>query len=121
MRTREATLPKPPSAFSTRRADTERLGAQLAEWTAVIAQYRANALRATAEGRVEFDRRADELQRLRNQAGTQVLLLKDASDQDWAALVGDLDRSWNSLRSTFQKATTGGRDQEIVRVALRGS
>jgi hypothetical protein len=102
MRTREATLPKPPSAFSKRRADTEKLGAQLAEWTAVITQYRANALRAGAENRMEFDRRADELQQLRNQAGHQVLLLKDAPDLDWEASVADLDRSWDSLRLAFQ-------------------
>jgi hypothetical protein len=107
MRTREVTQPTPASAFSTRRADSERLGAQLAEWTTVIAQCRANALRAAAENRVEFDRRADELQRLRNQAGTQVLLLKDASDLDWTGLVADLERSWESFRSAFQESKPG--------------
>ncbi len=121
MRTREATLPKPPSAFSRRRADIDRLGAQLAEWTAVIAQYRANAQRAAAESRAEFDCQADELQRLRNQAGLQVLLLKDSPDLDWAASVADLDRSWDSLRSAFQRATAGAREREIIRVALGDS
>jgi hypothetical protein len=83
------------------------LEAQLAEWTAVIAQYRASALRAAADTRLAFDRTADELQRLRNQAGNQVLLLKGAPDHDWEALVAGLDRSWSGLRAAFQRALAG--------------
>ena len=97
-------MPKPPSAFSRRKADIERLEAQLAEWTAVIAQYRANALRGTAGSHLAFDPLADELQRLRNQAGTQLLLLKDTPDLAWATSVATIDRSWDSIRSTFRRA-----------------
>ena len=104
MRTAEDTLQRHPSTVSRRRADTERLEAQLAEWTAIIAQYRASAKRAGADTRLEFDRIADELQLLRNQAGAQVMLLKGAMDLDWEELVAGLDRSWGRIRSTFQKA-----------------
>jgi hypothetical protein len=104
MRTTEAPARQHPSSVSRRRADTERLEAQLAEWTAIIAQYRATAKRAGADTRLEFDRIADELQLLRNQAGAQVMLLKGAMDFDWEDLVADLDRSWGRIRSTFQKA-----------------
>ena len=104
MRTTEAPARQHPSSVSRRRADTERLEAQLAEWTAIIAQYRATAKRAGADTRLEFDRIADELQLLRNQAGAQVMLLKGAMDLDWEELVAGLDRSWGRIRSTFQKA-----------------
>lgn len=104
MRTREATTPKPPSAFSRRKADTERLEAQLAEWTSVIAQYRANALRGAVGCRPELDRLADELQLLRNEAGIQYLLLKDSSDLAWGTSVADLDQSWDCIRPSFLKA-----------------
>ena len=107
MHTREVPPPHHPSAVSTRRTDTERLEAQLAEWTAVIAQYRAHAKRAQADLRLEFDRIADQLQLLRNEAGAQVMLLKGSIDPDWEDSVAGLDRGWGSIRSTFQRAEAG--------------
>lgn len=104
MRTLEAPARHHPSSVSRRRVDTERLEAQLAEWTAIIAQYRASAKRAGTDSRLEFDRIADELQLLRNQAGAQVMLLKGAMDFDWEDSVADLDRSWSRIRSIFQHA-----------------
>jgi hypothetical protein len=104
MRTSEAPVRQLPSPVSRRRADTERLEAQLAEWSAIIAQYRASAKRAGADTRFEYDRLADELQRLRNQAGAQVMLLKGAMDFDWENSLAELDRSWGRIRSIFQQA-----------------
>ena len=104
MRTAEDALQKYPSSVSRRRADTERLEAQLAEWTAIIAQYRASAKRAGEDSRLEFDRIADDLQLLRNQAGAQVMLLKGVMDFEWEDSVSDLDRSWSRIRPTFQQA-----------------
>jgi hypothetical protein len=103
MRTRMVSPPRHPSPLSKRRADTERLEAQLAEWTAVIAQLRSRAKRSEAEARVRMDRIADGLQLLRNQAGTQVMLLKSSLDLDWEVSVSDLDRSWGGIRSAFQE------------------
>src|SRR5664279_3702838 len=104
MRTTEAPSRQHPSSVSRRRADTERLEAQLAEWTTIIAQYRASAKRAGAESRFEFDRIADELQLLRNQASAQVMLLKGSLDLDWEDSIADLDRSWGRIRFIFQRA-----------------
>lgn len=104
MHTRVASPPTQPSLASRRRADLERLEAQLAEWTAIIAQGRASAKRSAAATRSEFDRVADELQVLRNEAGARVMLLKGAIDLDWEAAVSGLDHAWGPLRATFQKA-----------------
>ena len=104
MRTQDVSSPDQPSIFSRRRADTERLEAQLAEWSAIIAQCRAGANRAVSKVRVEFDRTADELQRLRNEAGIQVMNLKTAVDFGWEDSVSELDRSWEPIRITFQRA-----------------
>src|SRR5450631_969177 len=104
MRTQEVAPPKHPSPVSRRRSDTERLEAQLAEWTAIIAQCRASANRAGADARIEFDKIADELQLLRNEAGAQVMLLKGSVDLDWEGSVSALDRSWRRIRTAFQKA-----------------
>ncbi len=89
---------------SQRRADIERLEAQLAEWTASIAQYRASAKRADAKVRGELDRITDELQRQRNEAGAKVMLLKGASEAQWGALKSELEHSWEDTRRIFQKA-----------------
>ena len=107
MHIREVPPSHHPSAVSTRRTDTERLEAQLAEWTAIIAQYRASAKRARADLRTEFDRIADELQFLRNEAGAQVMFLKCSIDPDWEGSVAALDRGWRTIRSAFQQAETG--------------
>jgi xanthine dehydrogenase molybdopterin-binding subunit B len=104
MQTRACSPPKLPSASSRRRSDSERLEAQLAEWTAVIAQCRASAHRAAADARIEFDRIADELQLLRNEAGAQVTILKGSMDLDWEDSVSALECSWQTVRSTFQAA-----------------
>ncbi len=104
MQTRVTSPPKQPSSASRRRVDLERLEAQLAEWTAIIAQCRASAKRAAAGAQGEFDRIADDLQLLRNEAGAQVMFLKSAIDLDWEASVSGLDHAWGSLRATFQKA-----------------
>jgi hypothetical protein len=104
MRTLEEPSLKATSPVSRRRADTERLEAQLAEWTAIIAQYRAGAKRAGADRQRELDRIGDELQLLRNEAVVQIRFLKGTTDLDWEASVSALDRSWGAIRSTFQKA-----------------
>lgn len=89
---------------SNRRSDTERLEAQLAEWTAIIAQFRARAKRSTLVTGLEFDRIADELQLLRNEAGTQVTLLKGSLELDWEDSTRQLDRQWRPIRSAFREA-----------------
>ncbi len=99
----------PPKIFTpcaSRRVDMERLEAQLAEWTASIAQYRARAKRTETSDRLEFERITDELQRRRNDAGAQVQQLKGATDAHWDRLKADLDRSWEDLRGLFRMAAT---------------
>jgi hypothetical protein len=104
MRVRENSPSNHPSSFSRRRADTEKLEAQLAEWTAVIAQFRASAKRSATGTGTAFDRTADELQSLRNEAGVQVMLLKSSVDLDWEDSVSELNRQWGRIRTTFKRA-----------------
>lgn len=89
---------------ATRRAELERFEAQLAEWTALIGQFRAHARRAEAPKRAELDTLTDELQHLRNEASAQVMRLKCASDGTWEHERAQLDRSWQAVRTSFQKA-----------------
>lgn len=106
VRTLENASAKNASSGAARRVDLEKFEAQLAEWTASIAQYRACARRAEAEARMEYEKITEELQRQRNEAGAQVLRLKASPDAHWDELKSDLDRSWKGIRIAFQKAAT---------------
>jgi hypothetical protein len=92
------------SLSAKRRADTERLEAQLAEWAAVIASYRARAKRAEAGARIELDRITDELQAKRKVAGEQEQRLRKASDSRWERAKVDLECSWEDIREAFRLA-----------------
>jgi len=92
------------SLSAKRRADTERLEAELAEWTAVIASYRARAKRAEAGARFELDRVTDELQARRKIAGEQEQRLRKASDSRWERAKVELERSWVDIREAFRSA-----------------
>ena len=104
MRVKENFPPPPPSSFSRRKADTERLEAQLAEWTATIAQARARAKRSKPDTGLEFDRIADELQLLRNEAGALVMRLKGSAGLDGEGLWAELDNRWELIRTRFRRA-----------------
>lgn len=89
---------------SSRRADLERFEAQLAEWTALIGQYRATARRAEAKVRPGLDRITDDLQFQRNEASAQFMRLKSAIDAEWEPERERLERSWEIVRSSFRRA-----------------
>jgi hypothetical protein len=90
--------------FANRRVELERIEAQLAEWTALIGQYRASARRVETPARAELEAITDELQFQRNEAGAQVMRLKGSADAEWEHEKAQLDRSWQAVRSSFQKA-----------------
>jgi hypothetical protein len=106
MHTSENTPPPCTTTSSRRRSDLERFEAQLAEWTALIGQYRAAARRADARARPGLDRITDDLQLLRNEAGVQVMRLKGSGDVEWEQEKSQVERAWQVVRSAFQRAGT---------------
>lgn len=104
MHTSEKAPPPCTTTLSSRRADLERFEAQLAEWTALIGQYRASARRVETQARFELDRLTDELQLRRNEASAQVMRLKSSADAEWDHEKLQLERAWQAVRSAFQRA-----------------
>lgn len=104
MRSQEQALSIGRVSGATRRVELERFEAQLAEWTALIGQFRAHARRAEAPMRAELDILTDELQLLRNEASAQVMRLKCASDGTWEHERAQLDRSWQAVHTSFKRA-----------------
>jgi hypothetical protein len=104
MHTQEKVTPSCTTTLANRRVDLERFEAQLAEWTALIGQYRASARRLEAQARAELDGITDVLQHQRNEAGAQIMRLKSASEAEWEYERSLVERSWEAIRSSFQKA-----------------
>jgi hypothetical protein len=104
MRTLEQASPTGKASLSIRRVDLERFEAQLAEWTALIGQYRASARRVEVEARAELDAITDELQLRRNEASAQVMRLKNCAGAEWEYEKAQLERAWHAVRTSFQKA-----------------
>ena len=92
------------TTLAHRRAELERLEAQVAEWTALIGQCRACARRVEDAARVELERITDELQRQRNEASVQVMRLKSSTEAEWEQDKAELEQAWQAIRSSFQKA-----------------
>jgi len=93
-----------PASTTSRRVDLERYEAQVAEWTALIGQYRASARRVEPQARLELDSITDELQLLRNEASVQVLRLKSSVETEWEHEKAELEQAWKAIRSVFRKA-----------------
>jgi hypothetical protein len=104
MRKPEETLPTSRTGLAGRRADLERLEAQVAEWTALIGQFRASARRAEPATRRQLDHLTDELQSLRNEASAQVMRLKGVAEADWELERAVVERSWLGVHSSFRRA-----------------
>jgi len=104
MHTQERTPSRATTFIANRRVELERIEAQLAEWTALIGQYRASARRVETLARAELDAITDELQLRRNEAGAQVMRLKGSADAEWEHEKAQLERAWQAVRSSFQKA-----------------
>lgn len=104
MRTTEQAPPPSTATLASRRADLERFEAQVAEWTALIGQYRASARRVEVQARLELDSITDELQLQRNEASAQVMRLKSSMEAEWEHEKAELEQAWQAVRSSFQKA-----------------
>jgi len=104
MHTADKASPPPTTTRSSRRADLERFEAQLAEWTALIGQYRAAARRADIRVRSGLDRITDDLQFLRNEASAQFMRLKSSADAEWEPERERLECAWRAVQVSFRKA-----------------
>ena len=104
MRTIEESTPASTTSLARRRADLERYEAQVAEWTALIGQYRAGARRLGTPDRLALDHITDELQLRRNEASAQVLRLKNSVETEWEHEKAELEQAWQAIRFVFRKA-----------------
>jgi predicted ATP-binding protein involved in virulence len=89
-----------------RKAYVEKFDAQLKEWSAEIAQFKAKADKAQAEAKIEYYKTIRVLQYMRDQAEIKLDKLKTASDDAWEDLMVGTEKAWAEIKTSFQDAAS---------------
>ena len=82
----------------------EKLNAQLREWSASIDVLQAKADKATADLKIGYSKRLDDLKAKRDKAQGRLDDLKAAGDDAWERMTTAIEDSWNDIKSAFDKA-----------------
>jgi hypothetical protein len=90
-----------------RKAYEERLDAQLAQWTADIAAFKARAKDVSVDGMIKFDRTLEFLKVRHAEASVHLHNLKAAGDDTWDHLRAGTDRAWHELKAVFKHVPDG--------------
>ncbi len=89
-----------------RKAYEEKLEAQLDEWSAQVALFRARADKASAAAKIEYCRITEELQRRHDATRARLLELKGAGDESWKGLKNSAERVWAEVKTAFTDAAS---------------
>ena len=89
-----------------RKAYEERLDAQLKEWSAEIALFKAKAEKAKAEVRIEYYKTIETLQGKQDAARKKLQELRSAGDDAWEDLKTGAENVWAEVKTAFNSAAT---------------
>jgi multidrug resistance efflux pump len=89
-----------------RKAYEEKLDAQLKEWSAQIALFKARADKAKAEVKIEYYKTIEALQHRQDEAGKKLHELKTAGDEAWEDLKTGAEKAWAEVKATFHSAAS---------------
>jgi predicted ATP-binding protein involved in virulence len=87
-----------------RKAFEEKLDAQIKEWTAQIALFKAKADNARAEAKVEYYKTIESLQHKRDAAKKKLHELKESGDEAWDGLKAGAEKAWDEVKKAFHAA-----------------
>jgi hypothetical protein len=93
------------TVMEKRKAYEEKLAAQLAEWNAQVALYKAKADRATAEAKIEYCKITETLQHKQEEGRTKLQELKASSDEAWGELKTGGENAWTEIKVAFHAAS----------------
>lgn len=88
-----------------KQAYQEKYEAQLREIETQIAEWRAKTDQASAEARLEYQKRLDELENKRTEVRDRLQQLRYAGEDAWHDVREGVDQAWNELQSAFKKAS----------------
>ncbi len=89
-----------------RKAYEEKLAAQLEEWSAQLALFKAKGEKATASAKVEYYEIIEALQRKHDEAGKKLQKLNAASDEAWEELKAGAENVWTEVKTAFLNAVS---------------
>ncbi|MHB8882816.1 MAG: sll1863 family stress response protein [Thermodesulfovibrionales bacterium] len=89
-----------------RKAYEEKLDAQIEEWNAQIALFKARADKAKAEAKIEYYKTIEALQQKQNEARAKLQELKTAGDEAWEDLKTGAEKAWDEVKTAFHSASS---------------
>jgi len=89
-----------------RKAYEEKLDAQLKEWSAQIALFKARADKGKAEAKIEYYKTIEALQRKQDEAMKKLHELKSAGDEVWEDLKTGVEKAWTEVKAAFHGAAS---------------
>jgi len=87
-----------------RKAYEEKFEAQLKEWSAQIALFKAKADKARAEAKIEYYTIIEALQHKRETAKAKLQELKAAGPGAWEDLKAGAEKAWAEVKTALQEA-----------------
>jgi len=89
-----------------RKAYEEKLDAQLEEWNAQIALFKARADKAKAEAKIEYYKTIEALQHRQDEARAKLSELKTSGDEAWEDLKTGAEKVWAEVKAAFHGAAS---------------
>ena len=87
-----------------RKAYEEKIDAQLEEWSAQIALFKARADKAKAGAKIEYNKTIEVLQHRQDEARAKLHELKTSGDEAWEDLKTGAEKAWAEVETAFQNA-----------------
>jgi hypothetical protein len=89
-----------------RKAYEEKLNAQLKEWSAQIALFKARADKGKTEAKIEYYKTIEALQHGQDEARAKLHELKTAGDEAWEDLKTGAEKAWTEVKAAFHSAAS---------------
>lgn len=88
----------------------QKYQAQLDEWKAEAAKFRARAAGAKADAQIEMNRHLKDLDQKMHEAGVRIAELTAASEESWGAVKKSAESTWDGLKAGFKAAAAKFKD-----------
>lgn len=102
-KTLQSTLTKE-AAMTDQSAYAQKLNAKLDEWQANIDKMKAQAERAQADGKIEYEEQIQELRVKRDEMERKLEELQEANESAWEDVKKGADRAWDNMSKAMQEA-----------------
>lgn len=90
--------------MSDKNAYEQKLQAQLKIWQAEIDKLRAQADKASADARLQYDKQVDELVTYQKKGKEKLRELQDANEHAWADMRHGMERAWDDMSKAWKDA-----------------